>query len=405
MTTPRVAILGAGIMGSSTALFLARRGAAVTLFDALPQPLAAASRWNEGKIHLGFLYSADRSLQTARRILPGGLAFKPLVEELIGCSLNEVTTSTDDIYLCHIKSIVEPDMMQGYFENIANMVREHPQAGRYFVDVSDCRIERLMARELNSLCYLPDIVAGFRVPERSVSTTWVADRLLEALSAERLVEQTMETRVTGIRPATAFGVDGSWFVETLEGARGPFDYVINSLWEGRLAVDATAGLKPLGEWSHRFRLSLFVRTIDVVDVPSVVIATGPFGDVKNYNGRDFYLSWYPHGLIADNSEIVPPDLPLLDERDRREIGCSILEKLEELLPSVSLLRDRLEQATLAGGWVFAAGQGSLSDKYATLHRRFAFGIRRLGSYISVDTGKYSTAPWLARMIANSIVRD
>jgi hypothetical protein len=405
MKTPRVAILVAGIMGSSTALLLARRGAAVTLFDALRQPLAAASRWNEGKIHLGFLYSADRSLQTARRILPGGLAFKPLVEELIGCSLGQATTSADDIYLCHIKSVVEPDAMQGYFEKVANIVREHPEAGRYFVDVSDCRIERLSARELNSLCYRPDIVAGFRIPERSVSTTWVADRFIEALSAERLIEQTMETRVTGIRPATAVGMDGRWFVETPEGARGPFDFVINSLWEGRLAVDVTAGLRPIGEWSHRFRLSLFVRTNDVVDVPSVVIATGPFGDVKNYNGRDFYLSWYPKGLIAENSEIMPPEPPLLDETSQREIRCSILEKLEELLPSVSLLRDRLEQATLAGGWVFAAGRGSLSDKHATLHRRFAFGIRRMGSYISVDTGKYSTAPWLARMIANSIVPD
>jgi len=58
MKRPTVAILGAGIMGSSTALFLARRGAAVTLFDAAPAPFSCASRWNEGKIHLGFLYSS-----------------------------------------------------------------------------------------------------------------------------------------------------------------------------------------------------------------------------------------------------------------------------------------------------------------------------------------------------------
>src|SRR3989338_8897695 len=105
INTPRIAVLGSGIMGSSTALFLARRGAAVALFDAANKPFSAASRWNEGKIHLGFLYSADRSLHTARRILPGGLAFKPLLENLIGCSLDSVTTSTDDIYLCHRMSV------------------------------------------------------------------------------------------------------------------------------------------------------------------------------------------------------------------------------------------------------------------------------------------------------------
>ena len=58
--------------------------------------------------------------------------------------------------------------------------------------------------------------------------------------------------------------------------------------------------------------------------------------------------------------------------------------------------------SLEGGWVFAAGQGRLSDPQATLHRRSDFGITRLGSYISVDTGKYSTAPWLARRLADTL---
>ena len=48
-----VAVLGAGIMGCSAALCLARRGARVTLLDAAPRPCVGASRWNEGKIHLG----------------------------------------------------------------------------------------------------------------------------------------------------------------------------------------------------------------------------------------------------------------------------------------------------------------------------------------------------------------
>ena len=65
-----VAVLGAGIMGGATALFLARRGVRVVLFDAAAEPFCGASRWNEGKIHLGFLYSGDPSLRTARRLLP-----------------------------------------------------------------------------------------------------------------------------------------------------------------------------------------------------------------------------------------------------------------------------------------------------------------------------------------------
>ena len=51
----------------------------------------------------------------------------------------------------------------------------------------------------------------------------------------------------------------------------------------------------------------------------------------------------------------------------------------------------------------AAGQGALSDPNSSLHRRSDYGIARLGSYYSIDTGKYSTAPWLARQVADSIM--
>src|SRR5688572_13211108 len=105
----RVAVLGAGIMGCSTALFLARRGIKVVVFDSEPAPFSGASRWNEGKIHLGYLYSASPSLDTARLMLPGGLAFKRLVEELIGRSIAPITSGEDDTYLVHRESVVGPD--------------------------------------------------------------------------------------------------------------------------------------------------------------------------------------------------------------------------------------------------------------------------------------------------------
>lgn len=60
-------------------------------------------------------------------------------------------------------------------------------------------------------------------------------------------------------------------------------------------------------------------------------------------------------------------------------------------------------AAAAGGWVFAAGRGLLSDPGASLHRRADFGIFRRGSYVSVDTGKYAWAPWLAKTLANTLV--
>src|SRR5687767_13540825 len=101
-------------MGSAAALLLARRGLRVTLFDSTDLPFNGASRWNEGKIHLGYMYAADPSLRTAKLLLPGGLAFKGLTEALIGCSLDDAVTPHDETYLVHRHSVVTAAQMEAY---------------------------------------------------------------------------------------------------------------------------------------------------------------------------------------------------------------------------------------------------------------------------------------------------
>lgn len=395
---PRVAVLGAGIMGCSVALYLARRGARVDLFDAADRPFAGASRWNEGKIHLGHLYSADPSMRTADHVLPGGLRFRPLVEDLIGESLAPVISAHDDVYLCHRQSVVSPQAMGDYMTRVTDRVRAHPDAARYLADASACTARRLGASELAAITDSPDIVAGFRVPERSVQTNWVADRFAAAVAAEPRIALHMRSRVLAARPA-AQSVEGPWSVLTSSARLGPFDRVVNALWEGRMAVDRTAGIEPAGVWSNRYRQSLFLRTRREIDTPCAVIAAGPFGDVKNYNGRDFYLSWYPDGLRIDSPEVQPPDVATLVTPEPAVLTGAILSHLQALLPWVAAIRADIEQCTVGGGWVFAAGRGALSDATSTLHRRSDYGVIRRGNYLSVDTGKYSTAPWTAHALA------
>jgi glycine/D-amino acid oxidase-like deaminating enzyme len=398
---PRVAILGAGIMGCSVALFLARRGADVTLFDAADQPFAAASRWNEGKIHLGYLYSSDASLRTADHVIPGGLQFRPLVQELLDCSLAPVITAEDDIYLCHRQSVVSPEAMGTYMQQVTQRVRTHPNASAYLADLSNCQTQQLTAAELGALTDSPDIVAGFRVPERSVQTTWIADRFVAAIAAEKRIKPCMNIQITAARSLTDCK-EGLWQVETAGGTLAPYDFVVNALWQGRLAIDQTAGLAPSGVWSNRYRQSVFLRTSEPVEAPCAVIATGPFGDVKNYNGRDFYLSWYPDGLRVDSSAVSPPELSCINWPNPQQLSESIFGQLQSLLPWVAQIRAKAEKIAVEGGWVFAAGRGLLSDPDSTLHRRSEYGVTRLGGYLSVDTGKYSTAPWLARSLADSL---
>ena len=263
----RVAVLGAGIMGSATALFLSRRGVRVTLFDAADQPFARASRWNEGKIHLGYLYAADPSLATARRLLPGGLAFRGLIEDLIGSSIDPAIAYSDDTYVIHRDSVTSPEAAAHYFDAVAALVAGHADAADYLVPADRARPRRLTPSELEANYDTSRIVAGFQVPERSVSTRWVADRFVDALAGDSSIEQRMRTYVESVRRSTDAG-DAPLFVETSDGTEGPFDIVVNALWEGRLAIDAEVGLPMPPAWSHRYRLSAFLRTSRDVDVPS-----------------------------------------------------------------------------------------------------------------------------------------
>lgn len=399
MLQPKVAVLGAGIMGCATALFLARGGARVTLLDAAPRPFEEASRWNEGKIHLGFLYAADPSLESARQVLEGGLTFRPLVEQLIGSSIEPAITPQDDLYFCHAQSVVSPEAMADYLEKVTALARAHPNAADYLVPLTAARSRRLTARELSHHSGNPALVAGFQVPERSVSTLWLAGRFVSALEGEPGIELAMNRRVAGLAPMAE-----GWRVDLDDGSEGPFDVVVNALWQGKLEIDATAGLEAAPGWSHRYRLSLFVSSKAALDIPSRVIATGPFGDVKNYNGRDFYLSWYPAGLLLESEALAPPPAPRPNAAEQERIESEMLRSLTSFFPDLALLGEQKERSRLAGGWVFAAGRGSLADPKATLHQRDAFGIRREGSYFSVDTGKYSSAPLLARRIADEILQ-
>jgi glycine/D-amino acid oxidase-like deaminating enzyme len=396
VTRRRAAVLGAGIMGTATAIQLARRGVDVTVYDREPAPMAAASRWNEGKIHLGYLYGGDPSLATARHLLTGGLQFGDRLRELIDEELAGHTTTEDDVYLVHERSVVGPDALRTRFHQVSELIREHPDAGRYLVDVSDARATEIRPSELRDLGGA-GIVAGFRVPERSVETRWVADRLAAALPATTGVALRVGTTVTGVEPSGTR--TDRWRVRTSDGDREEFDLVVNALWNGRLAIDVTAGLVPRPPWTHRYRHCVFIRTRSEQRLPSALVTVGPFGDVKNYNGRDFYVSWYPVGLVAEGSdvELDAPQTPTGSDADA--FAARVRAALEPIMPGVGAVFDDAESVVVHGGFVFARGAGALDDPMSGLHRRDRYGVERLGSYHSVDTGKYSTAPWLARELA------
>ena len=351
----RVGILGAGIMDCSLALLLARRGVRVTLIDQALAPFSGASRWNEGKIHLGFLYAGDPSLATARKLLPGGLAFRRIVEELVGRSIKPAISRADDIFLAHRDFVASAEAMGAYFANVGQLIREFGGGKGYLADLTHARIGRLSSAELSVATDSPDIVAGFAVPERSVQTHMLAEWFAEAIAAEATIATLMNHRITGVAESR-----GGWRVLSTPPAKETFDILVNALWEGRATVDATAGVVDHETWSYRYRLSLFATAARECDLPSTLVATGPFGDIKNYNGLDLYLSWYPAGLLIECTDMAGRGAPAIDAMSEKAV---VERTLSGLAPYIPNLRLALEGAKLkvGGGWIVAPGGGSLAD--------------------------------------------
>jgi glycine/D-amino acid oxidase-like deaminating enzyme len=399
VTGKRVAVLGAGMLGACTALELARRGQEVTLIDRAHDVMQRASRWNEGKIHLGFLYPADPSFNTAARLIPGALAFTGIIERLTGCRLDALT-SDDDVYLVHRRSVVDTRAFDAYANTIAGMVRDaaHGTAdARYLTDLSSARVHRLSASELADLTASDEIVAGFRVPERSVSTVPVADSIAAAVRAEPLIDVRtgVEVRAVRRRDDDRFDV----IVDTADGEFARFDTVVNALWEGRPAVDATLGITPPAPWSHRLRAAIYAKA-GASGVRNATVCTGPFGDVKQYADGRMYLSWYDAGLLAEGNELSPPCSEIGSSASALDgVRIDTLAALAKFFPEVAGLGASAESIEVHAGWVYAIGQGSLADRTSALHRRDQFVLTSDRGYISVDTAKYSMAPWLAERVA------
>jgi len=114
-----IAILGGGILGVCTALDLADRGFDVTLFERNAELLSEASLHNEGKLHLGFVYAADRTFRTAERMIRGAAGFMDVLERWIPQDALRALPARPFDYLVHRDTMVSIDDIESHFARVA----------------------------------------------------------------------------------------------------------------------------------------------------------------------------------------------------------------------------------------------------------------------------------------------
>lgn len=394
----RVAVLGGGGVGSCTALELASHGCHVDLYEQDGQPLTRASRVNEGKIHRGFLYAHDRSLRTARLMVRGGLAFSACLSRWIDLDARPLHLSTPFVYVVHRNTMVDIDAVEHHFSACCSADRELRAASglRYLGRDEASSFRKLDPEQFRSILNPAELVGAFETTEYAIDPRPVAERLRAAVLAEPRITFHGGCRVDRVERVNGRGFVVS-FTHDAPGRSGPYDQVVNALWDGRLAIDHTLGIAPGRTWIFRHKFGNRVSVaLKPSDLPSVTMVLGPFGDIVNFGSAGFYLSWYPFGMVATSHDMQPaPGWPHLDEAERMDVFARSFEQWSTYCPQLRHLGFSRDQVDPSSGVIFAWGDTDIDDPQSVLHMRDDVGIDSFDGYHSVNSGKYTMVPYFA----------
>jgi hypothetical protein len=219
--------------------------------------------------------------------------------------------------------------------------------------------------------------------------------LRAAVAAHERIECRFGIEIEAVLPTACGGWKAVGMARSWQAAG---DIVVNCLWDGRLQVDRSVGLRPDRPWVHRLKYRLIGRLPERLQgLPSMTFVLGPYGDIVTYPSGQTYLSSYPDCVTDCCTALtpppawqapcrgeVPPKLAAAIERD-------VLAALDRILPGLGETKVDIVDA----GTIFSWGDAGVGDPDSEVHRRCDTGIHRKEGYFSIDTGKFTNAPYYA----------
>ena len=343
-----------------TALRLAERGAAVTIYERLQKPLQGASYNNQNRLHLGFHYPRDD--ETARQSIRGFARFR---EEFAPCILGDFPNA---YFIASEGSLVTA---QQYLDFCRRMGLRHER-----IDPASYE-PAVRGVDLGVLC---DEV----VYDSAVLSQLVLRRLADAHIDPRFGTdvQRIERRSGGFR---------------LHAAGQPardFDAVVNCTYAN--VNDLT---EQLGHSVPEYQYEYTMVPIVEWDHPAVGVSImdGPFMTVLPFGQTGRYLLYHvAHSVIAEHVGRHMPStwVDRATAPSRQVDGQALFERIREactrFVPALSAVR-------LAGfleGPRMVLAHRHHTDARPSIIRRYEPG------YVSVFTGKIDHCIWVADDVAN-----
>jgi hypothetical protein len=405
-----VTVLGAGLTGISAALALARADVRVTLVEQDERMMNRASLRNEGKIHLGFVFSQDLSGASSRLQLQGALRFRSLLSSLTAGRADELALSHRFVYLVPEDSLATPDELATRFAALEAYCREQLDEDAsldYFGRRPETLFRRIALSDLKSHIRPDRFIGAFETEEIAIDTDQLAEVMRAAVLAESRIDFRPKHRVGSVeRVGGRFCIEGISDAGTFRLRSGQ---VINALWENRFNVDRSVGLEPAPGWLHRLKYRVIARVPEKMrSGPSTTLVVGPYGDVVIRPDATAYFSWYPLGLRGWSEELAPPDAwnaPCRGElgaAERENVARELLEAIGRWYPGAAEARPLRVDA----GVIVAYGRTDVDDLNSGLHERNAHvGLTSRDGYHTVDPGKLTTSPYFGARAAAAVLAE
>lgn len=394
--TKTVCVLGAGIQGVCVALMLQKHGFKVQLIDKNSDIINRASLTYEGKIHLGFVYGMDQTLQTGYKMIKDALHFAPYLDYLLENKQNwDEIKSKPNIYLVLQDSMLLPKVIDEYFEKLNFEFCENLLNTKlHYLGVrTDSIYEKtIVPRYIESSL----VQAAYKTIEVSVDQVGLKDLMKQKIFNTPSIQLFLKHEIVDIkRELGGFVVDCKQKNDQVTSFKS--DIVVNCLWENRIYFDQLMGLQEEKTHSLRLKYGLVIKPDSFLkNMESITMIHGAYGNfVINPNNERAFCSWYPaslKGLI----EYTSPMPKSWEEACNGFINEELLDKLKQdnFLGFKKYIPDLKEFDLIkaTAGVILAEGTKDISDRDSTYHSRAENPINALNGYYSVSTSKFTSAP-------------
>ncbi len=398
-------VLGSGIQGVLSALALTHAGWRVALVDRAHAPLMGASLSGEGKLHLGYVYGNEPGRATAGLMVEGALRFAELTDTWMPKPIDwRAISSAPFVYAILADSMVPQKMLLEHYHWVDDAIEaQYWQGARYAGIRTFSRCHPIA--DVHKAGFSGDVVAAYQTSEVAVDPYLLRAELIDALHIRGIDFYPNRSIQSVTRQPYGFAV-------TSTNRHGNTctqyaDAVVNCLWDGRLAVDASLDIPTPRPCMYRLKFVVNVKLDAPATAPlTTTFALGPYGDVVRRGDGRVYLSWYPVCLGGLSVGMAPPET----WRDMLTHPDYMAERMRIATATVSALAERIQALrnarieSVTGGVVVAWGDSDIDTPHSELHRRHAIGVYDHDGYLSVDTGKLTTAPLFAARVAELLGR-